>query len=112
MDNAKKNPVKLRKWGRGSNPLILKRTPRRSPEPPEPPAERRPGLPDYSRERANFARVKWDLIAKYPGQFMVFVDDEMIGPFADFPLALKTAYETFGRRPILAKELIPDDSVR
>lgn len=109
MDNVKKKLVKLRKWGRGPNPLILKRTPRRGPEPP---AERRPGLPDYSCERAAYALVKWDLIAKHPGQFVVFVGDEMIGPFADFPLAQKTAYETFGRRPIYAKELIPDDSVR
>ncbi len=109
MDHAKKKPVKLRRWGRGPNPLILKRTPRR---PPEPTPERRPGLPDYTREQAAYARVKWDLIAKYPGQFVVFVGDEMIGPFANFPLALRTAYETFGRRPILAKELIPDDSSR
>lgn len=109
MSVAKRPRPKPRRWGRGPNPLILKRRPRRDPEPPEPVAA---GRVDYSREQAAFARVRADLLERHPGKFVVFVGDEMIGPFDNFPIALREAYQTFGRRPIYAKELIPDDSVR
>ena len=66
----------------------------------------------YTVERAAFAQHKPELLRQHPGKYVVFVGEDMIGPFDTFLNAVKGAYQKHGRRPIYTKQLIHDDSSR
>ena len=104
----KQGRPKPRKWGLGPSPLILKRTPRRRPEPP---ATGGRATFDYSREIAAHDRVRPALMEQHPGKFIVFVGEEMLGPFETFDATVRAAYKKFGRRAIYVRQLVADDDV-
>ena len=107
-DASKQGRRNPRKWGLGPNPLILKRTPRRRPESP---TTRDRTMFDYSREIAAHDRARPALMERYPGKFVVFVGEEMLGPFETFVATVRAAYEKFGRRAIYVRQLVPNDDV-
>ncbi len=108
MHHPKKTSTNVRKWGHGSNPLILKRSPRRKSELPDTP---KPVATDSVLEQAAYDRLRSELMEKHPGKFVVFVGENMLGPFHDVPAALSAAYRKFGRRAIFLKELVPEKIV-
>jgi hypothetical protein len=65
----------------------------------------------FDRERATFARLKSDLLATIPGQFVVIVGDEVEGPMATFGEAERAGYRRFGLGPLYIKQILAEEAV-
>ena len=61
---------------------------------------------DYDTERAAYARRKVDLLREAPGRFVVFVGQEMIGPYDDFRTAHQNGLRRFGPGPLYIKQIL------
>ena len=75
-----------------------------------PVAEERP-FTGFDRERATFARLKPDLLATIPGQFVVIVGDEVERPVATFGEAERAGYRRFGFGPLYIKQVLVEEPV-
>jgi hypothetical protein len=76
----------------------------------EPTTEARP-FTGFDRERATFARLKPDLLATIPGQFVVIVGDEFEGPLSTFGEAERAGYRRFGLGPLYIKQVLAEEPV-
>jgi hypothetical protein len=65
----------------------------------------------FDRERATYARLKSDLLATIPGQFVVIVGDEVAGPVATFGEAERAGYRRFGLGPLYIKQVLAEEPV-
>jgi hypothetical protein len=74
----------------------------------EPIAEIRPFL-GFDREPATYARLKPELLASIPGQFVVIVGDEFEGPLATFTDAKRAGYRRFGQGPLYIKQILAEE---
>jgi len=63
----------------------------------------------YDTERAAYFRRKPELLRTIPGKFVVFVGEEMVGPFADFPSAIGAGLQRFGRGPLYIKQILIEE---
>lgn len=100
------------RYGDASGPAGAPQAPAAPAPVGEAPAGRTPERwsPDlYAVERTAYARRKPELLREAPGKYVVFVGEEMIGPFDDLPSALKAAYGTFGYRRLYAKRVLAED---
>jgi len=60
----------------------------------------------FDRERASYARVKEELLATAEAKYVVFVGDDMIGPFSSEDEAERAGYATFGLGPLYIKQVV------
>jgi hypothetical protein len=65
----------------------------------------------FERERAAYARVKEELLATAEAEYVVFVGDEMIGPFSSEDDAERAGYMTFGLGPLYIKRIVAQERV-
>jgi hypothetical protein len=65
----------------------------------------------YDRERASYERLKHELLATAEGRFVVFVGDQMLGPFATEDEAERSGYAEFGLGPLYIKRVSAEEPV-
>ena len=63
----------------------------------------------YDTERAAYFRRKPELLRTIPGKFVVFVGEEMAGPFDDFSTAISAGLQRFGRGPLYIKQILVEE---
>ncbi len=71
---------------------------------------RRPFL-GYDRELAAYELRKPGLLAEAENLFVVFVGDEMIGPFGSHSEAERAGYSRFGLGPLFIKRVLAEEPV-
>lgn len=76
-----------------------------------PPPDRTRLRTNYDTERAAYRSRKPDLLRESPGQFVVLVGEELIGPFPDFPTAHLAGLRRFGLRPLYIKQILAEEPV-
>ena len=59
----------------------------------------------FDRERAAYGHAKPGLLRSAEGLFVVFVGEEMIGPFPSFRDAMREGFEKFGLGPLYIKKV-------
>ena len=72
-----------------------------------PPGER--PFVGYDRERAIYARLRPELLARAEGRFVVLVGEELEGPLDTFDEALHHGWRRFGRGPLYIKQVLTED---
>ena len=60
----------------------------------------------FDVEVATYVHLKPELLARYPGSFVVIVGDEVEGPVDTFREALRAGYRRFGLGPLFVKQLL------
>jgi len=65
----------------------------------------------FDRERATYARLKPELLAKAEGKFVVIVGDEVIGPLETDEEAARAGYKRFGLGYLYIKQILADEPV-
>ncbi|HMF35230.1 MAG TPA: hypothetical protein VKF17_01270 [Isosphaeraceae bacterium] len=78
-----------------------------------------PGTPTQARrqfvgfdlEVATYARLKPELLSRFPGKFVVIVGDEVEGPVETFREALRAGYRRFGLGPLFVKQILTVEPV-
>ncbi len=65
----------------------------------------------YDRELEAYERRKPALLAEAENLFVVFVGDEMIGPFRSHSEAEKAGYSRFGLGPLFIKQVLAEEPV-
>lgn len=76
------------------------------------PAETPPGerpFRGYDRERAAYARLRPELLARDKGRYVVLVGDEPEGPVDTFEEALRAGWRRFGLGPLYVKQIVAED---
>ena len=63
----------------------------------------------YASERSAYKARKADLLPTNPGAFVVFVGEEMAGPFPDFRSALRGGLRRFGPGPLYIKQVLAEE---
>jgi hypothetical protein len=61
----------------------------------------------YDRERATFARLKPELLARAEGKYVVLVGEELEGPVDTYEDALRVGWRRFGLGPLYVKQVLP-----
>lgn len=82
-------------------------------DPPDspPPSEGLRPFRGYDRERAAYARHKADLLARFEGEFVVAVGDELIGPYETFEAALRAGWRRFGPGPLYVQQVLEEEPI-
>ncbi len=65
----------------------------------------------YDTERFAYGVARPGLLKTCPGRFVVFVGDEMLGPFDDFRSAHVTGRRRFGPGPLYIKQVLAEEPV-
>jgi hypothetical protein len=65
----------------------------------------------YDRERSAYERLKHELLVTAEGKFVVFVGDQMLGPFATEDEAERSGYAAFGLGPLYIKRVSAEEPV-
>jgi hypothetical protein len=65
----------------------------------------------FDLEAATYARLKPELLCRFPGKFVVFVGDEVEGPVETFREALRAGYRRFGLGPLFVKQILTVEPV-
>jgi len=65
----------------------------------------------YAAEVAAYARIKPTLLEEFPGRFVVFVGEDMLGPFDDFRAAYIAARRRFGPGPVFIKHVLAEEPI-
>jgi hypothetical protein len=73
---------------------------------PEMPTPARRPFIGFDLESATYMRLKPELLARYPGQFVVIVEKEVEGPVDTFGEALRAGYRRFGLGPLFVKQIL------
>jgi hypothetical protein len=73
---------------------------------PSAPIEARRRFIGFDLEVATYTQLKPDLLARFPGKFVVIVGDEIEGPAETFSEALRAGYRRFGLGPLFVKQLL------
>jgi hypothetical protein len=63
----------------------------------------------YAVEQSAYQARKAELLRSAPGAFVVFVGDEMIGPFPEFQIALRDGLRRFGRGPLFIQQVLAEE---
>jgi len=79
----------------------------RATAPPKPP---RPDL-GYAQEQAAYESRRPGLLDTAPGRFVVFVGDEMAGPFDTFREAHRDSRRQFGPGPLYIKQVLAEERI-
>lgn len=72
-----------------------------------PPGER--PFVGYDRERATYARLRPELLARSEGRYVVLVGEELEGPVDTLDEALRAGWRRFGRGPLYVKQVVAED---
>jgi hypothetical protein len=67
---------------------------------------------DFDRERSTYVRLKPELLARAPGQFVVIVGDDCEGPLESFGDAERAGYRRFGLGPLYIKQVLAEEPVQ
>ena len=70
------------------------------------PAEARRQFIGVDVEVSTYARLKHELISRYPGKFVVIVGNEVEGPVDTFREALRSGYRRFGLGPLFVRQIL------
>jgi hypothetical protein len=73
------------------------------------PAETSPGqrpFVGFDRERAGYARLKPELLARAEGKYVVLVGEDLEGPVDTFEDALRAGWRRFGLGPLYIKQIL------
>src|SRR5205823_2917214 len=74
-----------------------------------------PATPDtrsiLATEERTYFEQKPRLLSEAPGQYVLIVDDKVIGTFAEYGEAVDAAYARFGIRPIFVRQIAEDEPV-
>ena len=65
----------------------------------------------FDRETEAYERLKPGLLAHAEGHYVVFVGDEMIGPFESRSQAEEAGYARFGLGPLFIKQVLAEEPV-
>jgi hypothetical protein len=63
----------------------------------------------YASERSAYKARKAELLRSNPAAFVVFVGEEMAGPFHDFRSALRGGLRRFGPGPLYIKQVLAEE---
>jgi hypothetical protein len=61
---------------------------------------------DLTLELATFERLKPELLAAAPGQYVLIHGDEAAGTFPTAMAAVEAGYQRFGHVPLLVKQIV------